>query len=185
LLYASGDLNSALPWLKKSVDLNPRDSASRAALAEFYQQHGDLESAHQFATEALRIEPQNEALLALMSGLSIRYGQKLVRQGQFDEAIVIWQDAVEQAPDNLFLNLHLGQALVQLGQPSQARAVFTRLTNNFSGNPLAHLARGDFHATLGEQEKALIFWEKARALARQLEEPPASLMAALEARLNQ
>jgi len=185
LLYASGDLNSALPWLKKSVDLNPGDSASRAALADVYQQQGDLESAHRLAREALRIEPQNEALRALMSGLSIRYGQELVGRGQTADAIRIWKEAVELDREHLFLNLHLGQILVQEGQHSQARAVFSRLTNNLPGDPFAHLARGDFHATLGEQEKALIFWEKARALAGQLEEPPASLMAALEARLNQ
>ncbi len=184
LLYSDGDMELAIPWLRKSASMNPRDSASRAVLAEVHYGLGDLGTAYRFAIEAVRIEPQNEALLSLMSGLSIRYGQELVEQEQFDEAVMTWEEAVELAPENLFLNLHLGKAFLQQGQHSQARAVFTRLTENLPANPFAHLARGDFHATLGEQEKALVFWEQARALASQSGEPTASLMAALEMRLN-
>lgn len=84
--------------------------------------------------------------------------------GRLDEAIALYQQGVERAPDWIEGHWFLGASLYELGQFAQARDAFTRVLHLEPAHAGAFGMRGICAFHLGEHEQALRDLLRARTL---------------------
>ncbi len=170
-----GMAREAEAYLKEQTQRGAPDSEGQAALAAFYQDHGDWESARHWYGEALRLEPNAARLNANLAVV-------LWRLGEGGKAVALLSKAVELSPGNAdFLN-ERGMMLLSLGEANGALADFNAalkldgrhcgaLLNRgnlffYSGHP--NLAEGDFSLGLRVYPRdAGLLTSRARVYAAQ------------------
>lgn len=104
-------------YLKEQTQRGTPDSEDHAALAAFYQDGGDWESARHWYGEALRLEPNAARLNANLAVV-------LWRLGEGGKAVAFMSKAVELSPGNAdFLN-ERGMMLLSMGEANGALADF-------------------------------------------------------------
>jgi tetratricopeptide (TPR) repeat protein len=85
----------ALTMIQRALELKPGDPFYLDSLGWVYYRLGDLEKAEKFLREALEVQPDTE--------FSAHLGEVLWERGKKDEAMQVWQKALEQDADNSLL----------------------------------------------------------------------------------
>ena len=93
LLAAEGKTDEAVTALEKLHQLQPKDRRISRMLADGYAQAGDVEQADALYAELLADTPNDAELKAAR-------GQILIREGKYDEALVLLQNAVKVRQDD-------------------------------------------------------------------------------------
>jgi len=184
LYFEEGQFDEAVPWLRRSARLNVDDAASRIALSEYHLRKGDFETAIHWGREALQVEPENHLFKRLLGEIFSARGKRLASLGDWNGAINEWNEAVDLMPNDLGFRIQLGYGLLQDGRIADAERLFFGLTDAFPENPMAYLARGDYHAGRDENRSAALNWREAAALLDRLEDPPEALVDALRQRVG-
>mgnify|MGYP001073096740 CR=1 FL=1 len=117
----------------------------------------------------MRLALPSLALLALLVGFPARAddlanAQRLWLAGQKAQAVEQVETALGRMPDDLRLRFALGVMRMELGERDKARAIFTRLTQDFPdlADPYNNLAV--LHAAAGELDEAKAALEQALRL---------------------
>ena len=133
----------ALQWLKT----NPKDAATRRALADTYARTGDFKQAKTAYEELLKLQPESSAVLNNLANILLRLkdpgavkiaeqavtknpnnanavdtlGWALFQNGQVDRALQLLRDARLREPANPEIRYHLAAALAKVGRQKEAR----------------------------------------------------------------
>ena len=116
LADAQGKVAVAKERYQKALALNPQSAVAANNLAWIYAQEGtNLDVALGLAQTATRAAPDNPAFTDTL-------GVIFMKKGLVASAIPYLQAAVNKAPMNPTIRLHLAQAFVAAGKPDEARA---------------------------------------------------------------
>ena len=142
-----GMAREAEAYLKEQTQRGAPDSEGHAALAAFYQDRGDWESAVHWYAEALRLEPNAARVNANMAVV-------LWRVGREREALEFMTRAAQLSPGNAdFLN-ERGMMLLSLGEANGALADFNAALTLDGRHCGALLNRGNLFFYAGRPELA-------------------------------
>jgi TolB-like protein/Tfp pilus assembly protein PilF len=141
------DWSVAEKELKRSLELNPRNSESYIYYSYLLSPMGRPAEAEAIARQGLQIDP-------LSSGTNFGVASALVFNRRWDEAIAHLRNSIELDPNYWFHHSYLGRAYEQKGMMPEALAEFKRafdLDNQQSENwaGLAHA-----YAVSGKQDEA-------------------------------
>lgn len=135
LFLSRGEYEAAVAHLKRGLSLQPDANRIRYALGRAYQALGERERARSLLTRdtvgldnEVPLAMDDPAMVAL--GQMRRSGRNLVAQaqaalraGKQDQAVVLFQKAVETAPDKAGIRLQWADALLLTGQQQAALEV--------------------------------------------------------------
>jgi two-component system chemotaxis response regulator CheY len=159
LAHIRGDINSAMDFFRKTIDINRMFVKAYNALAEIYENVGNMEAAVDCYEQAHRISPSNTERLLALSRL-------FCRMGQDEKAESMIKDAVSQGRTDVSTWGHLIGEL-HLSKNENDKALDT-LLKAYKKNPydlsLTRSLCEAFRKT-GKPEKALELYEEMLAVA--------------------
>jgi len=137
--------------------------------AKAYQAGGDYETARREAQKVTEAPLTNDAEGDLARRAQAWYFLGTLEQGlrNWDAAAEAYQTALDFSPDQVLLKIPLGVSLWQAGQQDEARKIFTEAADEGDQSPAVIEALGKAHLQIKQYEKAVLFFEKAIALAPQ------------------
>ncbi len=142
-----GDFSRAALYLRKFLDMDPRDTSQWLQLGDFYFRAADLESAAFAYGKVLAAEPLNvEATL--------RRGDALKDLGRFDEAMADYRRAERVQPDNPQVLFKLGSLTLANGAPRDAVDCLNRAIIGDPRNAPAHATLSLALSSLGLYDDA-------------------------------
>lgn len=137
LCTKTNEINDAISFYKQAMELNPDNSESFVSLAKIYFNKGDFKSANDILNKALTSRHRGETVLVLLGivngelGFNTKAGyyfKEVLRsdskskeamlnigvfyanQGQLNKAIDIWQEALNNNPDNKIIRENIDKA---------------------------------------------------------------------------
>lgn len=168
LLMGLGDAQEAIRGFNGVLARNPRDSVSRAALAELYLREGDLQTGRLVVSEGVRVDPNNpiwaqlEARFALAGGdpeqVILRLEEAVETQAspaglqalaeaylgadRPEEANALLEDHPAFVNQSVLLQARRGQALILTGKPEPgARLLGLAMGRSANAGQLAYVTR--------------------------------------------
>ncbi|MGC4070687.1 MAG: tetratricopeptide repeat protein [Polyangiaceae bacterium] len=119
LLWERGSRSEATEYLRRALELDPKDVKSLRLLGSWYSGLGDGEAAEGYLRQVLTLTPEDVVS-------KINLGATLIRQGRPVEATRVLTEAVATWPDRIEGLINLGTALSDQGRFSEARAIYQR-----------------------------------------------------------
>lgn len=112
-LDSAGARDAALAAYRQALELDPRAVDPHLWAARIHEERGDLRTARDEYEAAVALSDGNPIVLA-------QFGQFLMRQGEFENALEVLRRAVELDPADARIHLFLGQTLAELGETTEA-----------------------------------------------------------------
>ena len=183
LFLTSGKKSEAGALLRQAVELAPNWAEARLWLGEYHLMMGDAESALSCFRQTLQIDPKNaiaaDALRLLQSQSQVtsshpqalKYfdqAEKLFDQGQYREAIPLYEKALKADPKFAKARIYQGDAYLKLGSADQAIECYRQACKidprdrqgfRFLGDALER--RFDDKGSLNDIAEAVSVYEKA------------------------
>lgn len=198
LLLKQGETDMAVERLERAVRLDPGFRSAYASLADAYLRLGRMEEAETVYRQLVASRSRSpegylglggvyerrgdwagasatyrQALAQLDPGVSGRVSSALAdlqrRQGQFDQALASYQDAVRQQPTLIQGYVALSQFYTQRGDPASALGVLRQGLSLHPASPELNEALARVEASRGNVEGAVEIYKQA------LEMSPGSL----------
>jgi tetratricopeptide (TPR) repeat protein len=122
--YKNGDYAGAVKNYQNSVTVDPDFVKGYLWLAKSYAAQGDLDSAAETLSSALRLDGRDMDCRIFASNLAQKYyliGHSKYRVGRYSEAVAAFRKAVELKPASIMPWLEMGQSLSRIGFASEAR----------------------------------------------------------------
>ena len=156
---------SHLGLLNTSAQAGDEDGAARACaiLARFYASRNDLDKATETLRGCLKDYPTHSFVQQYASDYFIELDRP-------EEAVKIWREAVEHAPEDIGLRSKLAGLLQSAGRQDEAETVYKETVELFDTSQAWQLL-GVFYSNAGRTTEAREAIEKA--LERSRKEPPA------------
>lgn len=154
----------------------PPDLAALGELSRLYLANGFLREAEVGLRALVMYEPQNAHWAHFLAGV-------LADTGRLEEAIPLWENVAQRAPDYLPAQLKLGEALLKTNRSAEAVKVFTDVLSRAPDNPYALLGLARVDLDAGRWAPARARLEKAIA-ADPLFSAGHSLLATVAAQLG-
>jgi tetratricopeptide (TPR) repeat protein len=135
VLQREGQLDNALPWLKKATELEPENPSHWEWLAELHEELEEPGDALPCWERAVELDPTR-------TGAHLGLGWALQEEGRIDEAREHFLTGIRLQPDSGQARLNLGGLHEELGRLGEAEAAFRealQVQPNFA-IPLARLA---------------------------------------------
>ncbi len=133
------------------------DARVHGALAKAYGLSGLWPEARAAAETALRLDPENVAVVRLLADVAAHLGDT-------PGALRAWQQAVDLAPQDASVLVQFGRCLLDNGREDEARAVFTRALTLAPSDAKVHLDAGAAFLSLNEIDEAYHILAQAVAL---------------------
>ena len=115
------DAAAAVPWLERSLQVNPSNRLVLAELAAIYGEQGNVEGGMKFFQGLQKTASQQDA-----SFISLGIGQLLMSDGREDEAIVHLENAAAGQPDNPNIIASLAKTYARQGSSDKAIATYRK-----------------------------------------------------------
>lgn len=109
-----------------------------------------------------------------------RNGEKLLAQGQVDEAVLAFRNALAHTPNNVKLRAALGLALVESGHLDDASSYLSEAAQTDPANGPVWIGLAKTALARGEKKQALQFFQQALAKEWSAQEEPLRRSAQLE-----
>jgi len=152
-----GDLEAAIPAMRRAFELQPEDAGALASLLSYLTQAGRAREAVALsAAYAARERPDLDVLF--MRSLA------LARSGSPGEAMATIERARRLEPGNPMVAVYEGTHLLMAGARREARAAFERALALDGGTVRALTALAVLDTEDGRIEEALAHWRRAVAL---------------------
>jgi tetratricopeptide (TPR) repeat protein/tRNA A-37 threonylcarbamoyl transferase component Bud32 len=149
----SRNIDPAIAFLRKSLELDPDFAPARAKLAEAYLRENLISRDPKWLSEA-----EAEASRAAHSGLTpdLLWVQAMVRKqmGDVQTAIQLFHKALESDPDNIESYRNLAEALDTSGRTDEAIKVYQQAIDLRPGYWPTYITLGDFYFRKHDYPKA-------------------------------
>lgn len=156
-----GDVKQAIGAFEEAVRLAPDEPEHLYGLANVYELEGrDPAVIERLYQRALAIQPAQ-------AQTRINYGRFLETQGRLDEAIVQYQQAIEEQPWLDVGYYNLGTAYLQKQMFDEAEAALLEALRLQPDDPLTLDNLGLLYINQGQKEQALAYFEQAVEVAPQ------------------
>ncbi|XP_047386282.1 tetratricopeptide repeat protein 21A isoform X1 [Sciurus carolinensis] len=155
---ADKEYAKAVRSYKDALSYSPMDNKVMLELARLYLLQGHLDLCEQHCTTLLQMEQTHETACVMMADL-------MFRKQQYEEAINLYQQVLEKAPDNFLVLNKLIDLLWRSGKLEEAPAFFESSKKMSSRVPLEpgfNYCTGIFCWHIGQPNEALRFLNKAR-----------------------
>jgi len=103
---------------------------------------------------------------------NVRKGNYRLEDGQYEEAVKEFSEALGKNPDHAMARLGLALTYMQMGEASLAMGEFNLVIENNPDLAPAYADRGILHDRMGEHKKALADYKKAIELDEEILEGP-------------
>src|SRR5271165_6708653 len=123
VLHLGHDFEAASGAIARAIALNPSSAAAHFFGAHIHAYSGDVATAEDLASQALRLSPFDPTSHLALNAL----GTVRMREGRFDEAASQYSKAVQANPRFSVSYALYAAALAQAGRTEEARAVAGRL----------------------------------------------------------
>jgi tetratricopeptide (TPR) repeat protein len=165
-LRAKGRTAKAVAELLEAVRLDPEDAVSWYALGVTRHNHlADYEGAIEAYRTAIRLDP-NPALFHESLGRSlVGFGNAMIVQERFGEAVEAFRQAVRLRPDDLASLVGLGGSLVMEGRHEEALGPLGRARELDDGVWQVHVNLAIAQRRLGRYAEAIASYRRALKLA--------------------
>jgi tetratricopeptide (TPR) repeat protein len=171
LLAKRGDVDGAVEQFGQSVKLRPDSAKYHNQLGAALESRGRVEDAALQYEEAVKIQPQS----AFYSNL----GGALAKQGQFEEALRNFNQALALNPNDSQIHFNLANALVQQDQLSDAVEHFQKAVKIQPDFAEAYHSLGRVVAAQGHLGPAIEYFKEAIRIKPEFAEAHQSLAQAL------
>ncbi|HEX4488887.1 MAG TPA: tetratricopeptide repeat protein [Terriglobales bacterium] len=156
------DSKNALPFLERILKLRPEDATSHAMMGSLAYKQGDCSAAEKnFALSGKLLASQPVALA--------QYGSCLVKLGQPDQAMPIFQKLLELTPDDADTRIRLASLQLKLNVPKEAIATLQPLLEGKPDSRMSELAAAGYEADGQTQEAANTLNRAVRADPRNVD----------------
>jgi tetratricopeptide (TPR) repeat protein len=185
-LLQAGDLDAAQAKLELAVQINPQGKEAQLALGAVYQGRNDFDRAIELYRRALEIDPayklaylrlgqayQLKAETYAASGDSAQVAQA---QAVAEEAIGVYEDYLEDNPDDADAQVQLAGLYAALGQVEKAQPVIVRIMSADSVEPATLTDFGFRMANAGQYDLAEQLLARAVTLTDSLDVEPISYL---------
>ena len=155
----AGDGRGAFIYLKKAMELTPRNPDLWTNLGVFYARRGHLEHAIASYRMALELDAHHSAAVR---GLANAYGVL----GQADNARFYQRRVAHSRARDAYTYYTLAQRANQAGRPSESLELVSQAIRLHRKDPRFHTLQGEVHDLLGNTVAASESYKRARGLAR-------------------
>jgi tetratricopeptide (TPR) repeat protein len=156
-LYAGGNVTKAIEVLEATTATFPKDSSSKMALVDMYQNVKRFADAEKVLRQMLVADPTNADALNFLGYMLANNNDRL------DEAIRLVNQALQKDPGNAAYLDSLGWAYFKKGNLDEAEKYLTEAVAKLPKNAevLEHV--GDLHARRSRWQQAIDSWSQALA----------------------
>jgi tetratricopeptide (TPR) repeat protein len=137
-----------------ALALNPRQPATRVAVATVYQGLGQNDEAAEQLHRALELQPSNDDAHRILSRV-------LTAQGKPEQAIEELQQALAYRPRSLTTNNALGRLYYELRRLPEAAATFERALEIAPNDARAYLSLGGVYLAMGDFDRAIPMFDRS------------------------
>uniref|UniRef100_A0A8D2HGL1 Tetratricopeptide repeat domain 21A n=1 Tax=Urocitellus parryii TaxID=9999 RepID=A0A8D2HGL1_UROPR len=155
---AEKEYAKAVRSYKDALSYSPIDNKVLLELAHLYLLQGHLDLCEQHCTTLLQTEKTQESASVMMADL-------MFRKQKYEEAINLYQQVLEKAPDNFSVLNKLIDLLRRSGKLEEAPAFFEsskRISSRVPLEPGFNYCKGIYSWHVGQPNEALKFLNKAR-----------------------
>ncbi|XP_077894231.1 tetratricopeptide repeat protein 21A isoform X3 [Ictidomys tridecemlineatus] len=155
---AEKEYAKAVRSYKDALSYSPIDNKVLLELAHLYLLQGHLDLCEQQCTTLLQTEKTQESASVMMADL-------MFRKQKYEEAINLYQQVLEKAPDNFSVLNKLIDLLRRSGKLEEAPAFFEsskRISSRVPLEPGFNYCKGIYSWHVGQPNEALKFLNKAR-----------------------
>jgi serine/threonine protein kinase/tetratricopeptide (TPR) repeat protein len=154
-LVAAGRVNEAIPYIEKSVELDPFSFTWNEQLVVFYSGLGQLDRAEEQARKSLKRDPTS-------FWLHIDLGMIMARRGRTADALRQFEEAAEFGAGNPYPIGYLGFGQAIDGQRDAAMKTLARLDELSTRRYVPSFTRALVYAGLGDVDNAFTMLYRAR-----------------------
>jgi tetratricopeptide (TPR) repeat protein len=169
-LMHEGRLDEARARTELAIAAAPDSAPAHFALATIHERRGDVDAAITRYHEVLRSNPRAAAAQVALSRLSLARGNR-------EAALRHAEDATLSEPANQAARIALIRTLLVRGDLNRADRELQALTKTATNVAVLHTLQGALYARRQNVDEARASFERARALAPQLTEAVAGLVA--------
>lgn len=155
------DPQAAVPLLEQALRIQPQASKIHYSLGMAYRALGNITSAQQHLGQYSEGKPQIDdpildKLNALSRGVRTLFFRAIaaVHAGHHEEAVEVFQQALDQEPENTNARVSLARSLYLTGRPEKAREQLQQALNREPTHALANFFTGVLLSTTGETQAA-------------------------------
>jgi tetratricopeptide (TPR) repeat protein len=152
----AGRFPEAQSSCRQALGLDPKDAEAMHILARTHLADGQFDHAVEWATLAIRTIPRPDYLATL--------GNALSRLGRLDEALQVFDKAVQLKPDDAGLWCQLGQGLIDAARPADALLCFQHASALHPASGEAAFRSGCLLRELGRFDEALACLDRSAEL---------------------
>jgi tetratricopeptide (TPR) repeat protein len=164
-----GNLNQAVYYLEKAIELDPTSVYLKKELVFLYLQMKKNDRAMALIEELLQDTPEDTDILAM-------YARVMQKERKLSQAVEAYEKVLDISPEKRNVYLILGGLYVQMDQLDRAIEVFSQLIEKFPDSYAGHLFLGKILLEKGEDAAAEHHLERALELESDMLEPRFELL---------
>jgi tetratricopeptide (TPR) repeat protein len=163
LHFSKNRPSEALTAFQKALELDPSSVRTMNNLGQTYEALGKFSEAEKAYRDAISLNDKNTRK---SEWPSYNLGALYLSQGQAEQAVPYFSQALAYKPDFIEAKIKLGVGLSKTGKPSEARKVLEDAVRVAPDNPEAHYRLGLLLMKSGSTKEAEDHLEKFRQLTR-------------------
>jgi tetratricopeptide (TPR) repeat protein len=146
-----GNAGDALKYLEQCIRINPSSDAANYQIAQISVQHGDLENGRTFARRAYELDKKNLWYMTML-------GDIFLQEKILDSAVVYYEIAVKEYPDNDQLKMTTGSIYSEMGDFAKAAEIYSVLEKKYGigGNVTVLVVRNLLNAKRTDEAEASV-----------------------------
>lgn len=149
-----GDVEGALASALHAKSLDPSFGPSYAFLGEIYHDLGQNELALEYLGQAITLDTSGLAIADAFRNTGLVYSN----QGLYEDALVPYQTALEQAPNHTYIAVELANNYIALGDIDDAIVMLSDVQQRNPSDPTVLFALGRAYVRNSENDRAHEFF---------------------------
>jgi len=163
-LYGAAHKSQAFIALEEAIKRSPRHAMAHARIGFLYMESGNFGKAIEHYSEALRLKPGLRLPKQWLVRAYVQKGRETIWRGSVEEAIALYQDALNVEPGHAEAQYRLGEALARLGEHAQAIDAWKTVLDKDVRNTRLHYNMGVAFDALGKLKEASQSYQMALSL---------------------